>query len=309
MLGFMPNEDKEEMREEIKAHKDVWKVQYVDSGRARIDGIDAGVIVMDDFAGKETVNIYQGIFPRYENEIAIAGLIANMLSKEIGDEVLVGKDELPYIITGLTQGMETGPLTVYLTLEGMRRVTPGFSQFVLMVYLNKGVDAVDFLEEMETGYGGRLVTAVDADSSFAEGVSSFASIMSLVGLAIIIVAGLIVILVLYFVIGSTIIRRRRELGIQKAIGYTTGNLMNQISLGFVFPLTLGAAAGCALGAVATNPLMSLGMASFGVMKASFLINPVWVFVTGCIMVLLSYLTSMLITWRIRKISAYALVTE
>ena len=35
----------------------------------------------------------------------------------------------------------------------------------------------------------------------------------------------------------------------------------------------------------------------------------WVAAAGICIVALSYLTSILITWRIRKISAYALVTE
>ena len=308
-LVFLPGEDAEAMRAEVADHKDVWKAQYVDSGRARVDDVDAGAMVMSDFSGKETVNVYKGIFPRFDNEIAIAGLLANMIGKGIGDEVLVGKEERPYLITGLTQGMEAGSLTVYLTLDGMRKITPGFRQSQLMIYLNNGVSAAAFVDEMEAVYEGRLATCVDADASFAEGVSSYASIMSLVGLAIVIVAGFVIVLVLYFVIGSAIIRRRRELGIQKAIGFTTANLMNQISLGFALPLTLGALAGCVLGMVATNPLMSIGMSPLGVMKANYLINTAWVVATGCCVVVLSYLTSMFITWRIRKISAYALVTE
>jgi putative ABC transport system permease protein len=116
-------------------------------------------------------------------------------------------------------------------------------------------------------------------------------------------------LVLYFVISSSVIRKRRDIGIQKAIGYTTLNLMNQISMSFLLPMVIGIGAGCVLGIPAANPLMSLGMSGMGVVKANFVIPPDWIAATGIGMVVLSYTTSMFITWRIRNISAYALVTE
>jgi putative ABC transport system permease protein len=308
-LVFKHGEDTEALQAEVLAHKDVYKAHYQENSSTVVDDMDVGMIVTEDYAARETQNVYQGIFPRYDNEIAIAGLLADILGKEIGDEVLVGREQRPFLITGFTQGMESGSLTVYLTFDGIRTINPEFAETTLMIYLNKGTDAAVFAAEMETRYAGRTHAVIDGDASFAEGVSSFASIISLVGLAIVIVAGFVIILVLYFVIGSAVIRRRRELGIQKAIGYTTGNLMNQITLCFALPLTLGAVAGCFLGAVGMNPLMSVGMSPLGVMRADYLIPMSWIIATGIVMVVLSYLTSMLITWRIRKISAYALVTE
>jgi putative ABC transport system permease protein len=56
-------------------------------------------------------------------------------------------------------------------------------------------------------------------------------------------------------------------------------------------------------------MMSLSMKSMGVMKAGFIVDPYWVIAFGVATIVFSYLLSMLITWRIRKISAYALVTE
>jgi len=310
IITFIPGQDAAALRDEVLEHSDVRFAQYLDSGRIPVDGFDVGVIIMDNYNYRVTDNIYEGFSPRFDNEIAISGSIAGLLGKNIGDEVLVGKNELPYLITGLTQGMETGtPRTVYLTLGGMRNLVPDFEQIALMVYLNRGVVAADFNAEMEEKFAGRTQAFANMDTGFEEGVQSFSSIIALVGLAILVVAGAVIILVLYFVISSAIIRRRRELGIQKAIGYTTSNLMNQISLGFSIPIILGAAAGCFLGAIALNPLMSVGSQSMGVMKASYIIDTTWVAASGICIVILAYLTSMLITWRIRKISAYALVTE
>jgi putative ABC transport system permease protein len=121
----MPGQDAGSLREDVLVHKDVWKAQYLDMGRAVIDGIDVSAFVMEDHSAKETDNVYIGINPRYDNEIVISGLLAGSLNKSVGDEVVVGKEELPYLITGLKQGMDAD---VYLTLDGMRRIEPDFKQ-------------------------------------------------------------------------------------------------------------------------------------------------------------------------------------
>ena len=305
-----PIDDVHALREEVLPHPDVRDAQFLDTTQIIVSDTFVGAIVMDDYNRRVTRNVYRGIFPRYDNEIAIAGLLASQLGVEVGDEVFLGRDELPFLVTGLTQGMEAGgPLTVYLTIDGARSIDPDFIQNVLMIYLYPGVDAAVFTAEMEEHFGERAMFVADGDAQFAEGVSGFASIMSLVGIVILLVSAFVVLLVLYFVIGSTIVRRHRDLGIQKAIGFTTWNLMNQISLALSFPILLGTATGAVLGAWLVNPGMSVGMAGLGVMQGSFIVNIAWVIASGVIIVILSYLISMLVTWRIRKISAYKLVTE
>jgi len=137
----------------------------------------------------------------------------------------------------------------------------------------------------------------------------YTTIVSKMGIAILVVTIAIVILVLYFVINSSVVRRKRELGIQKAIGFTTFQLMNQISLGFLPPIIAGGLIGCVLGITQTNALISIAQRSMGIMKANYIITPVWIALFGVAIVIVSYVTSMLITFQVRKISAYSLITE
>jgi len=53
-------------------------------------------------------------------------------------------------------------------------------------------------------------------------------------MAIIVVVICVVMLMLYLIVKTMIIRRRRELGIQKALGFTTLQLMNQIVWGLKY---------------------------------------------------------------------------
>ena len=311
-IVFEPSSDEEmlALKEEILAHPDVYHAQYLDSGRLIIEDIVVGAMIMQDYSRRVTNNVYEGIFPRYYNEITLSGVLANRLDKSVGDIVLVGEEELPFLITGLSQGMETGGIyAVYITLDGMRRIQPFFTQMSLMIYVNAEVDVPEFVGELEIQFEGRSLFVQDADALFAEGMGPFATIISRVGIAMATLSAFIIVLVLYFVIGSAITRKRRELGIQKAMGYTTISQMIQVTLTFTLPLILGVVIGCVIGVFITDPLMSIGMQAAGVMQSQQIINPIWIIAVGICIIFLSHLSSMLMTWRIRKISAYELISE
>ena len=309
IIAFTSDQDNLPMRDEINAHEDVRDTQFFNQASTTVSGEFSGLTAMDDYNRRVTNNVFRGIWPRYANEIVLTALFAEQLDVTVGDLVYVGDNNLPFLVTGLASGMEMGLFGSYITMEGMRTISPDFPDMLLYVYLNSGVDAAAFIQEMEIRFTDYILVAMDFDEAFANGVASFADVFSLVGVAILIVSAFIVVLVLYFVIAATIVRKHRDLGIQKAIGYTTGNLMNQISLAFSFPILLGVAAGAVLGALAVNPIMAMGMRPMGVMQANLIINMPWAIATGTIIVVLAYAISILVTWRIRKISAYKLVTE
>jgi putative ABC transport system permease protein len=234
-----------------------------------------------------------------------------MLQKNIGDTVTlkVGDKKASYIITGLSQGSSMGGINASLTRGGMNKLIQNFRQQKLQIYLNKGVKADQFVKKLNDQFKDALLMTVDMDKSMEQGMGVYISVVSKIGITILIITILVVILVLYFVINSSVIRIKRELGIQKAIGFTTLQLINQLSLGFLPPITAGVFIGSIIGITQTNAVMSVAQRAMGIMKANFIIMPAWIALFGVAIVIVSYLTSMLITYRIRKISAYALVSD
>jgi len=309
VIAFTPDQDNRMLQEEINAHGDVRDSQFSDVALLTVSGEFAQLMAMEDYSRRVTNNIFRGVWPRYANEVVLTALLAEQLDASIGDLVYMGDDELPFLVTGFADGMELGMFGAYITTGGMRAISPDFSYAGLNVYLNPGVDAAIFAQEMESRFADYVFITFDLDEAFALGVASFADVFSLVGIAILVVSAFIIMLVLYFVISSTIVRKHRDLGIQKAIGYTTANLMNQISLAFSFPIILGAVAGVVLGVLAVNPIMGMGLRPMGVMSANFIINMPWAVIGGGVIIVLAYVVSILVTWRIRKISAYKLITE
>lgn len=307
-----PERDNTMLIENIKNRSDVRKVQFIDEPMVSIENSQVSVYVMNDYADKETNTVYQGRYPLHSNEIVLAGHLASMLEKKVGDSVAVkigDTDEALFIITGLSQGAYLGGMNASMRLDGMMKLNPNFKQQSLQIYLNKNVNTGAFVKNIKNIYGESLLSAIDMDKIMEEGTGVYISIVSKVGIAILVVTIVVVILVLYFVINSSVTRKKRELGIQKAIGFTTYQLMNQLSLGFLPPIMIGVSIGSVVGIMQTNSIMSVAQRAMGIMKANYIITPVWIALFGVAIVTVSYVTSMLITYRIRKISAYALVSE
>lgn len=312
MVVFSPENDNEKVVNEIENMPQVNKVLFIDQVDLYIDEDPISTYVVDDYSLKKTVTVYDGRYPKNEKEIVLAGILSERLNKGIGDTVSVkfGEKQLTCVVTGLSQGAQMGGLNASVSYDSMIYLFPEFKPTNLYIYLSEDENSDEFVKELEKKYNDKQASAIiDMVKEFEQGMGSYTSIVSIVGSSILVVTMFIVILILYFVINSSIIRRKRELGIQKAIGFTTFQLMAEITLGFLPSVFIGTCIGCLIGAFESNNIMSLAMGAMGIMRANFIVNPMWVVCFGIFIVLLSFVTSMLITWRVRKISAYALVTE
>ena len=307
--------EKEDQSSTVAAIKDmehVRLVQYLDEVKLEVDGTQVSSYVMGDYAGKQTRLVYEGRYPQKDGEIVLAGILADRIGKGVGDLVAVrwGDSEETFRVTGLSNGSSMGGLNTSIRTADMRRLNADFKPQILYIHLDTGTDSASFIEQLNDTFDSQtLLSVTNFDKGLAEGMASYQNIVAAMGLAMLIITLAVVTLVLYFMISSSVVRQKRDLGVQKAIGFTTFQLMNQLSLTYVAPVAVGAAAGSLLGALYTNPMMSVAMRGVGIMKAGFLVDPLWVVAFGLGTVVFSYLLSLLTTWRIRKISAYALVTE
>jgi len=312
VANFNPQMDQTQAVAEIKSMDHVRKVQYVDEVMLSVGGTNVSAFVMADYAGKETRLVYKGRYPEQQGEVVLAGILAGRLNKKVGDTVSVqyGDKKENFTVVGLSNGSQMGGLNTSLLTADFQRLNPDFKPQSLNIYLDKDADAAAFVKALESKFEPNLLKGtVNFDKGIAEGRASYQNIVAIMGETMLVIMLLVVSLVLYFMIGSSVIRRKRQLGIQKALGFTTLQLMNQIAISFAVPVVLGMIAGSLLGAFYTNPVLSLTMQGMGIMKANFIVNPLWVSLFGVAAIAFSYLLSLGVTWRIRKISAYALVAE
>ena len=292
--------------------ENVRKAQYLDEVLVNIEDADVTAFLMESYDGKESRLAYEGHYPESSKEVALAGILAERLEKKVGDTIRITVNDTTevYQIVGLTNGANMGGMNISMLQADYMAAYPDFRTQTLYIYLEPDTDAEAFIETLEDTLDKEmLLNTSNFDKLLADGMAAYQNIVALMGIVMFAITLLVIALVVYFVIGSSIIRRKRELGIQKALGYTTLQLMNQISIGFTIPIIFGSIIGSIGGAFYTNSLLSLSMKGMGVMRANFIIIPEWVLALGIGVIVFSYLLSLLVTWQIRKISAYRLVTE
>ena len=306
-----PDADRTDIADQIRSMEGVRKANFIDEALVNIEDTEVAVYIMEDYSQRETDTVYEGRYPIHGNEIALAGHLAEMLGKTIGDTVTVkmGDTKDQYIVTGLSQGAYMGGISSSITYEGILNLNPDFVQQSLNIYLDKGLSAGEFVKKLNASENESIAFSMDMDKMMEEGAGVYIAIVSKIGIVILTVTMAVVILVLYFVINSSVVRRKRELGIQKAIGFTTFQLMNQLSLSFLLPVMIGVAVGSYIGTTQTNHIMTWAQKGMGIMKADYIITPFAISLFSAAIIVISYITSMIITYRIRKISAYALVSE
>lgn len=149
------NASSEKIAKEIESMKDVRKTSILDSVKIIVDDVEITTQISDDFNKMEYINVYEGKFPEYENEIVITGVLAENLSKKIGDtvEVRSGGYAAKYIITGFMQTTSEGGKLSLINIDGIKRIKPGYSKRTINVYLNEGANQQNFIKEVNEKYG------------------------------------------------------------------------------------------------------------------------------------------------------------
>jgi len=312
-LAIREGSDTEAFANSLRARPEVARATGFAMGiRLAVDDTTIFVNVVEDTSVLNGDELARGRLPVYNNEIALGNGAMRVTGKGIGDWVTIrsGGYYHQFLVTGLVQNWGGGGMFGTITEDGFNSMqSQPFPLYGFHIYLADGVCASEFAEiiraEEEHILNSLIVFQEIIDIAMAE----MGSVFETVAVAVIFVTGIIVVVTIYLVIKTTILRKRRELGIQKALGYTTFQLMNQISLNLTPPIVIGAALGSLGGYLGFSSLFVMLARGAGVVQVNLPAPLGWTIVLCAGLILLAYAVSMLVSCRIRKISAYTLVTE
>lgn len=299
------------LKERISARQDVRKAYYNQSISQMVNEIEVLSTISDDFSKYEGKMLYDGRYPKHFNEVAIGNNLSKATGKKIGDRITVTQNgqSKDFLITGIMQSFMNSGMTILMTYDGVLSLQSDFAFSEIYAYLHTGIAANDFIESVVAAEGDIFNATIDAKELLEAQLGSYGSIFAAISAVILVVTVVVVVLVLYMVIKTMILRRKREFGIQKAVGFTTLQLMNQIALNYTPMIFIGVVLGGITGYFSLNPLFAALTSSGGIVSVDMPSPLSWTIITCSVLVILAYLISMLVSWRIRKISAYALVSE
>lgn len=272
------------------------------------DSCSASLSIYDNYSALERPTIYEGRYPRHDNETAISGNLSKMLGKGVGDTVeLTQLFQNPicsesYLITGLTQGTISGGVDIYLTMPGLQKIRQITEWEAIHIYLHSGTNITAFLDTINLQFGDALSYSADYEELFNNQFTSNVNIIMLMVLLIMTMTVAIVLLVIFLVVHSILLRSNQEFGIMKAIGYTTGQIVRQVAISLLPVVLIGGIAGCILASLTMNFIVSLLFGSMGVHNVDFTIPILPLIALVAVVCLLTYSIALLMASGARKIS-------
>jgi len=273
-------------------------------------GARLGFNVFDDIEQREVNTIIRGRHPVLYNEISIAADIGNWLGLGIGDTVSLthpNGEMASFILSGIFQGWGSHG---HMTVAGIERMQDEAVLRNMYIYLydysNEAI--IEFMNMLIADFGRGIIV-----QNYIESFYDFLAAMqtpinvSMIFISVIIVA--IIALVLFLMVNTIINRGKKEAGILKAMGFSSGQLILQLLLSFIPIILGGVILGVLIGVFATNPLLGIMFSGIGIAEAAFIIVP-WLTITGAIALIFTSITTLLlISLKYKHISAKELMAE
>lgn len=170
-------------------------------------------------------------------------------------------------------------------------------------YLNlaKGVDIDEFNAEVAERYGSDINVATNI-SSFITAINVYVTLMTVIVIAVIILSLIVITFVLYLLVRTMLNGKKRDYGIQKALGFTTKQLVLQTALSFMPAVIISTVIGITVSAFIINPLLSVFLSGIGVVKCAFVVPIGFIIVAGAGLILFAFAMACVLSLKIRKIA-------
>lgn len=263
------------------------------------------ISICNDFNQLEIKTIVEGRYPIHDNEIALTALVMKQLNVKLGNTITLkgeGTKE-DYIIVGITQHINNLGKGGCITEEGIKRINPDFIPSDLYIYLDSSKEIASVTKAIEGKYGSLELKVINMEDEFKTILESFNKAITALCVGCIIITLFIISLVLYLLIKIKLIKERTRIGISKALGYTTKQLILQIICSFSPVCMLGALFGTMIAMYLINPLLA-GLLSVGgsIQNCHFKISPMLTLITFLSISLYSIIVTTIVARQVRKIT-------
>ncbi len=273
-------------------------------------GVSLMGIICNDCSKMSNRNVVvEGRFPKYDNEMAIAIKYAQEMGLRIGEEISlsVGDNEEKYIISGFTQITNNLGKDCLMTRDGFERLSE-LSNANYYIDVKDGTDIDEWCKEITETFSGEVNSLVNI-SAVVNGTSKvYISLITVIVIVVLILSGIIVVFVLYLLVRTMLNNKKRDYGILKAVGFTTGQLVLQTALSFMPPVIISTAVGTVLSSFVINPLLALFLSGIGIVKCTFAVPLIFNVIAGTGLIIFAFGTACAMSLRVKKIAPRELLS-
>lgn len=293
-----------------KDYDTVWAT-YQKTTQLIIDGGKTTVRIKDDFEATGELFTLSGRHPRHENEVAISELLSKRFNKGVGDTLMIkDKDggEHPFIITGTFQTIDDGGTYVRMLESGILTLDNGFELNTAYVKFKSHDNLDTLIGEMKDRYSGYQEIANErkfTNDKLGTIQGVFSSVSKLVFVLTLVIISFITLLIMKI----TVYSETRELGIYKALGFSSARMRLQLALRFVLVTVIGGLIGAVVETIWGSEVFSLLLNNFGLSSFRIEFSIINAAIPVAAIALLAILSAYVSSGNTKKVSVYALINE
>ena len=275
-----------------------------------VDGVELLATMCDDFSKLNNQGVvFDGRFPKFDNEVAVAAKYAREQGLAIGDEMELTSNgrRASYLITGFTQVTNNLGKDCLLTRAGYERLG-ALANTSYYLNLSGEADVAGFNGEIKERFGDGVNAVINIQSTVDAAAGVYVTLMTVIVVAILALSAVIIAFVLYLLVRTMLNRKNRDYGIMKALGFTTGQLVLQTALSFMPTTIASTAVGLTLCGFIINPLTAVFLSGIGIVKCTFTVPVGFIAAAGAGLVLFAFAILCLLSLRIGKITPRTLLS-
>ena len=298
---YNDKEIQDEVEQDIRKYSPI-EAQYTSKVRGvQIDGVD---VIANVISNTEYLNMLKGRYCKYDNEIVITEIMADVLKTDIGDtiELAVDNKRAEYIITGINQCANDLGQNISMSMEAYDRIGNDNEHMYNYVLENQSQKekVIDFLMDK---YDDKIVI----DDNSWSGIDAIVSASRTLSILVYIICGIFILVVVSMTGGKLLFREKQDLGIYKALGFNSGALRVSFAFRFLLVAIIGSILGCGLSIFITDPLAGKLFKFAGVGYFQSEVNGIMMLAEMTIVVGIFFVFSYFIAGKIKKTNPNILI--
>lgn len=307
-IGFKSKEQRDQVEKALATYDEIRKTLHFQYANLVIAAngkdISTNANVCNDFGKLEVRTVFEGRYPKSDNEMVVSNLVAKRLSIQVGDVVTVkGKDgNREYIVVGLNQHINHLGNTCTLTEEGMRRSNGEYFNDTVNIYVKDGVNEAAFMSKLEKDLADNTLSFVNMKITYENSLKEIQEPVKYMCILLNLVVVLVVTLILFYMIKAKLAQDKTILGIQKAMGFTTRQLIVHQVISFCMVMLVSFVLAAVAFSLFSTSIFTLMFQGTEFKKCSLEISALTIVGTGIGLTIFVVVVTSLASLRIRKIS-------
>lgn len=294
----------EEIEKTVEQYSAIEKKYYMASTYFSVNGEELYCLI---YQNPDAIQPIKGRAPLYDNEIVITEILAEELELKMGDTVTVSNNDKrsEYIITGIFQSINDTGRCFGMGLEGAKRIGANG-----IYYAGYSLSDTSKSGEIADALNSRFPNILKAENVSDEGIGEIYTIAINAMKAVIYLFSVVfALIVVMMVCTKMFLQEKTDIGIYKALGFTSLHLRFQFAVRFLIVAAIGSVFGALLCQMFSGRLLGCLLKSIGITSFAVRYTP-WTFLAPIAMICICFfLFAFLVSGKIKKVEIRELIAE